>query len=86
MEKAYIPPKQVSTFSLCCIILSALAILLQRSVRFMLLALRAVWRWIVTKHNFTPGDDEDPVILTGAQYLVFALVCSVVVFVLSIQF
>ena len=86
MEKAYNLSKQVSTFALCCIILSALAVLLQRSVRFTLSVLRAVWRWIVTKHNFTPGDDEDPVVLTGAQYLGFALLCFVVVFVLSIKF
>ena len=85
MEKAYTSAKQVSTFALCCIILSAIAILSRRAVRFMLSALRAVWRWSVTKHNFTPGD-EDPVVLTGAQYLVFALVCSVVVVVLSIKF
>lgn len=85
MEKSYNLTKQVSTFSICFIILSALAILLQRSVRFTLSVLRAVWRWIVTKHNFTPGD-EDPVILTGAQYLGFAMLCFVVVFVLSIQF
>lgn len=86
MEKAYNLSKQVSTFSLCCIILSALAILLQRAIRFTLSVLRAVWRWIVTKHNFTPGDDEDPVVLTGAQYLGFALLCFVVVFMLSIKF
>lgn len=86
MEKAYIRAKQVSTFALCCIIFSALAILLGRVVCFTFSLLRAVWRWIVTKHNFTPGDDEDPVTLTGAQYLFFALLCFVVVFVLSIKF
>lgn len=85
MEKAYIFAKQVSTFALCCIIFSALAILFGRVVCFTLSLLRAVWRWIVTKHNFTPGD-EDPVTLTGAQYLCFALLCFVVVFVLSIKF
>lgn len=85
MEKAYILPKQVSTFSLCCIILSALAILLRRAVRFMFSALRAVWRWSVTKHNFTPGD-EDPVTMTGAQYICFVLAAIVVALVSSIQF
>lgn len=86
MEKAYTPEKQASTFALCCLILSALAILSRRAVRFMLSALRAVWRWTVTKHNFTPGDDEDPVTLTGAQYICFAFAAIVVVFLLSIQF
>lgn len=85
MEKTYILPKQVSTFTLCFIILSALAILLQRAIRFTLSVLRAVWRWIVTRHNFTPGD-EDPVVMTGAQYLCFAVLCFVVVFMLSIKF
>lgn len=86
MKKAYTIAKQVSTFALCCIIFSALAILLGRAVRFTLSLIRAVWRWIVTKHNFTPGDDEDPVTLTGAQYLCFALLCFVVEFLLSIKF
>lgn len=85
MEKAYTLAKQVSTFALCFIIFSALAILFGRAVRFTLSVLRAVWRWIITKHNFTPGD-EDPVTLTGAQYLCFALLCFVVVFMLSIKF
>lgn len=86
MEKVYNLPKQVSTFALCCVILSALAILSRRAVRIMLSAIRAVWRWSVTKHNFTPGDDEDPVVLTGAQYICFAFAVIVFVFVLSIQF
>lgn len=86
MEKAYTLAKQVSTFALCCIILTALAILARRFVLFTLSVLRAVWQWIVTKHNFTPGDDEDPVTLTGAQYLCFVLLGVVVVFVLSIKF
>lgn len=86
MDKAYILPKQVGTFALCCIILSALAILSRRAVRFMLSAIRAVWRWSVTKHNFTPGDDDDPVVLTGAQYICFAFAVIVFVFVLSIKF
>ena len=86
MEKAYTSTKQVSTFALCCIILSALAILSRRAVRFMLSFLRAVWRWLKTKHNFTPGDDEDPVLLTGAQYLGFVLLSVAAVFVISIRF
>lgn len=86
MEKAYNLTKQVSTFALCCIILSALAILVRRSVIFTLSVLRAFWHWIETKHNFTPGDDEDPVTLTGAQYLCFALLSLAIVFVLSIKF
>lgn len=85
MEKAYNLPKQVSTFALCCIILSALAILSRLSVRFMISAIRAVWRWLETKHNFTPGD-EDPVLLTGAQYLGFVLLSVAAVFVISIRF
>ncbi len=85
MEKAYNLTKHVGTFALCCIILSALAILARRFVLFTLSVLRAVWKWIITKHNFTPGD-EDPLTLTGAQYLCFAVVGFVIVFVLSIKF
>lgn len=85
MEKAYTLKNQVGTFALCRLILLALAILFGRAVRFTLLVFLAVWRWIITKHNFTPGD-EDPVTLTGAQYIGFVLLCFVVVFVLSIKF
>ena len=86
MEKAYNLPKQVSTFSLCCIILSALAVLFQRTIRFTLSVLRAFWCWLKTKHNFTPGDNEDPVMLTGVQYLGFVLLSVAAVFVISIRF
>ncbi len=86
MEKVYKLSNQVSTFALCCIIYSALVILLSRAVRFTLSVLLAVWQWAITKHNFTPGDDEDPVIMTGAQYLCFAMVCVVTAIVLSVKF
>lgn len=86
MEKVYNFSDQISTFALCCIIFSAMVILFSRAVRFTLSVLRAVRRWIITKHNFTPGDDEDPVTLTGAQYLCFAMLCFAVVLVLSIKF
>ena len=86
MDKTYNINKQVGTFGLCCIIFSALAILLRRAVCSVLSFLRAVWQWSVTKHNFTPGDDEDPVLLTGAQYLGFVLLSVAAVFVISIRF
>lgn len=86
MGKAYNLTKQVGTFDLCCIILSSLAILVRRSAVFTFSVFRAVWRWMATKHNFTPGDEDDPVILTGAQYICFALVGSVVAVLLSIKF
>ena len=86
MEKAFTPAKQVSTFALCCLIFSALAILSRRAACAVLSFLRAVWCWLKTKHHFTPGDDEDPVLLTGAQYLGFVLLSVAAVFVVSIQF
>lgn len=86
MEKAYNFSSQIGTFTLCCIILSALAILARRAVLFLFSVLRTCVRWMATKHNFTPGDDEDPVTLTGAQYLCFALLSLAIVFVLSIKF
>ena len=86
MGKAFTPAKQVSTFAICCIVLSALAILSRRAACSVLSFLCAVWRWLKTKHNFTPGDDEDPVMLTGAQYLGFVLLSVAAVFVISIRF
>lgn len=86
MEKAYNFSSKISTFTLCCIILSSLAILARRAVLFLFSVLSTCVRWMATKHNFTPGDDEDPVTLTGAQYLCFALLSLAIVFVLSIKF
>lgn len=77
--------KQTKSVDLCMLILAAFVLLLLRVLRFTLSAMRKAAQWAVTKHNFTPGD-EDPVILTGAQYLCFALVCVVTAIVLSIQF
>lgn len=85
MEKAYIT-KQTKIVDLCMLILAAFVLLLLRVLRFTLSAMRKAAQWAVTKHNFTPGDDEDPVTLTGAQYLCFALLGIVVVFVLSLKF
>jgi hypothetical protein len=85
MEKAYIT-KQTKSVDLCMLILAAFVLLLLRVLRFTLSAMRKAAQWAVTKHNFTPGDDEDPVTLTGAQYLCFALLGIVVVFVLSLKF
>ena len=86
MDKTYNINKQVGTFGLCCVIISALAILSFRAACAVLSFLRAVWCWLKTKHNFTPGDDEDPVLLTGAQYLGFVLLSIAAVFVISIRF
>lgn len=85
MEKAYIT-KQTKSVDLCMLILAAFVLLLLRVLRFTLSGMRKAAQWAVTKHNFTPGDDEDPVTLTGAQYLCFALLGIVVVFVLSLKF
>lgn len=85
MEKAYIT-KQTKSVNFCMLILAAFVILLLRVLRFTLSAMRKAAQWAVTKHNFTPGDDEDPVTLTGAQYLCFALLSLAIVFVLSIKF
>ena len=85
MEKAYIT-KQTKSVDLCMLILAAFVLLLLRVLRFTLSAMRKAAKWAVTKHNFTPGDDEDPVTLTGAQYLCFALLSLAIVFVLSIKF
>lgn len=86
MEKAYNFSSQIGTFALCCIILSALAILARRAVLLLFSVLRTCVRWMATKHNFTPWDDEDPVTLTGAQYFCFALLSLAIVFLFSIKF
>lgn len=40
-------------------------------------------QWLITRHNFT--DEEDPVIMTGWQYLGFGTLVVLVAMVISIK-
>ena len=50
-----------------------------------LAAVRTVAKWLKTRHNFTPGDDEYPVYMTGYQYIFFGVVVCLVFLALSIK-
>lgn len=45
---------------------------------------RMVWHWLNTRHDFDPCH-EDPVILTGWQYIGISLVASIIMIALSID-
>ena len=48
---------------------------------------KVVRTWLVSKHTFV--DDEDPeekVVMTGYQYIKFAVIVTIVAFILSIKF
>ena len=85
MEKAYISPR-TSTADLCGLIFAVCAILLRRAYICTLAALKAAAKWLKTRHNFTPGDDDgEPVIMTGYQYIFFGVVACLVFLALSIK-
>ena len=46
-------------------------------------AVLSVCQWLNTRHNFT--DEEDPLIMTGWQYLGFGVVVMFVAMVISIK-
>lgn len=49
--------------------------------------LKMVHTWLVSKHTFV--DDDDPtekVVMTGYQYLKFAVIVTIVAFILCIKF
>ncbi|MDD6754369.1 MAG: hypothetical protein PUE15_10800 [Prevotella sp.] len=63
-----------------------LVYVLQRMAQAFGMAQRAALRacqWLNSRHNFS--DKEDPVIMTGWQYLGFGVLVMVVVMVLSIK-
>lgn len=63
-----------------------LVFVLQTIAKALDLAQRAalgVCQWLNTRHNFT--DEEDPVIMTGWQYLGFGVVVMFVTMVISIK-
>lgn len=63
-----------------------LVYVLQTIAKALDLAQRAalgVCQWLNTRHNFT--DEEDPVIMTGLQYLGFGVVVMFVAMVISIK-
>lgn len=64
----------------------SLVYVLQTIAKALDLAQRAalgVCQWLNTRHNFT--DEEDPVIMTGWQYLGFGVVVMFVTTVISIK-
>lgn len=63
-----------------------LVYVLQTIAKALDLAQRAalgVCQWLNTRHNFT--DEEDPIIMTGWQYLGFGMVIMFVAMVISIK-
>lgn len=70
----------IAIMQLVCI----LAVRLTAKVRNLL---KLVHTWLVSKHTFV--DDEDPtekVVMTGYQYIKFAVIVTIVAFILSIKF
>lgn len=84
MEKLYISPR-TSTADLCGLIFAACAILCHRAYLCTLATVRTATKWLKARHNFMPDDDEEPVIMTGYQYILFAVLCCLVFMALSIK-
>lgn len=75
------------TPAMCLAILAAVAILIARSVRATISAMRSVRTWLQTEHNFTPfeADDAERVYLPGWQYIIFSAAAVLVCVILSFQ-
>lgn len=85
MEKTDLSPS-TSTAELCGFIFAACFLLLRRAYYHILAAVRAAAKWLKTKHNFTPNDDDgDIVIMTGYQYILFAVAVFLMCMILSIK-
>lgn len=72
------------SFGRCAVL--CLVYVLQTIAKALSLAQRAtlgVCHWLNSRHNFT--DEEDPVIMTGWQYLGFSVVVMFVSLVISIK-
>lgn len=84
MEKSYISPR-TSTADLCALLFAVCALLLRRVCCCTLATVRTATKWLKARHNFMPDDDDEPVIMTGYQYILFAVVCCLVFMILSIK-
>lgn len=74
---------ETRTFALFTALFAVCLILARRAFNRGLYGLEMARIWLNTRHNFT--DDEDPVILTGWQYIGVAVVCCAVCLALSIK-
>lgn len=76
---------RTSTPALCALIFAACSILLRRAYLCTVHGLKVAAKWLISRHNFTPGDEEEPVIMTGYQYIIFAAVVCLACVILSIN-
>lgn len=84
MKQLVITPR-TSTADLCAAFVAVCGLLFRRAYLCTLTAVRTAAKWLKTRHNFTPGDDEDPVYMTGYQYIFFAAAVCLAFLVLSIK-
>ena len=75
---------RTSTPTLLGLIFAACAVLCGRAHLCTVRALKAAGTWLKTPHNF--ADREEPVIMTGYQYICFGLVVCAVCLALSIKY
>lgn len=74
---------RTSTAALWGLIFTACAILCRRAYVEARKRCKAARVWLQSRHDFS--DDDEPVTLTGWQYLCFALACVFACLVLSIE-
>lgn len=84
MKQLVITPR-TSTADLCAAFAAVCGLLLRRACLRTLAAVRTAEKWLKTRHSFMQDDDEEPVIMTGYQYILFAVVCCLVFMALSIK-
>ena len=72
-----------STPVLCGLIFAAVSVLIGRAYLCTVRALKAAGTWLKARHNF--ADRDDPVIMTGYQYIFFGLVVCLVCMILSLR-
>ena len=76
-----------NTIAIVIAIMQLVCILAYRMTAKVRNLLKMVHTWLVSNHTFVDDDDEsEKVVMTGYQYIKFAVIVTIVAFILSIKF
>lgn len=77
--------RTTGTRALLTVLFAVIALLVSRTVKNALTALKMARQWLQTKHSFY-GQDGDPIKCTGWQFVGYNIIAAVVAILLCIEY
>lgn len=77
--------RTAGTRALLAALFAVIVLLVSRTVKNALAALKTVCQWLQTKHSFY-GQDGDPIKCTGWQFVGYNIIAAVVAILLCIEY